>query len=218
MLLFNNHTIYRYEKVIILFAGLCIASYTFGQKLTLQSGISVSKLSTGYTNDKIGYSEFVGVDYFNKKYIDFSSNIGIIRKGGKNNIGLTDITLDYASINTLINIKYPVSKKFVPFLSIGPHIDYLFHSKTNENTINNTTLGNIFEVKPTNDDYHLKKISTGLLMVLGINYTIARYTLGIRYDRYTEFTKVGELPNAIYKSEFCTKTSSINVMFGYRLK
>lgn len=114
------------KKTGLLLIGLTFAILLNGQTFKIQGGTSISTLDWQlkginvdpfYNETLIGYSVFAGVDYFDKQYFNLSSNIGMIRKGGKDEIQLTfadgDLTgetftekptLDYLSINTTIDI------------------------------------------------------------------------------------------------------------------
>jgi hypothetical protein len=66
-----------------------------------------------------------------------SSNIGFLRKGGKDSFILRNETeeqvgeiivkakLDYLSVNTTFDLKFPIKDRIFPFISIGPRFDYL---------------------------------------------------------------------------------------------
>ena len=216
------------KKTGLLVIGLIIAILTNGQTIKIQGGTSISKLDWElkginvdpfYKETLIGYSFFAGMDYFDKKYFNFSSNIGMIRKGGKDEIQLTDQygeltgqtitekpTLDYLSINTMIDLKYPIKEIVSPFISFGPRFDYLVSSSKHFDT-----LKEIDELKST---------SIGLLLGGGLKYDISSLQFGLRADYYLDFTKVANwtIENTGNGGEVTVNTFTINLIIGYRLK
>jgi hypothetical protein len=134
----------KMKKIGLLLIGLTIAIFANGQTLKIQGGTSISKLeweafnNTFFDQTLIGYSIFAGIDYFDKKYFNFSSNIGMVRRGGKDEIQFFDehalpigyktekATLDYLSINTTFDVKYRIKKSVTPFISFGPRCDILY--------------------------------------------------------------------------------------------
>jgi hypothetical protein len=50
-----------------------------------------------YNETLIAYSIFAGLDYVDKPYYNLSTNIGMIRKGGKEEIVLTDELYPYCA-------------------------------------------------------------------------------------------------------------------------
>lgn len=87
----------------------------------------------------------------------------MIRKGGKDEFALMDqngvltgqtitekATLDYLSINTMIDLKYRIKEIVSPFISIGPRFDYL--------VISSKHFDSLKEID------ELKRISIGLIL------------------------------------------------------
>ncbi len=207
---------------------LLISRISFGQTINFQAGTSISKLNWNlkginidpiYQKTLIGYSVFAGVDYIEKKYCNLSSNIGIIRKGGKGEFQLTDQnaeytgetktvkpTLDYLSLNTLIQLKYKIKEKITPFISIGPRFEYLYRSS------------NDFDGLQELDE--LKGSALGLLLGGGIKYEFSKLQIGLRSDYYLNFTKVAEwsIQQAGIAGEVTVNTFTINMTVGYKLK
>ena len=218
----------KMKKTGLLLIGLIIVILTNGQTLKIQTGTSFSKLDWQlkgvnidpiYDETLIGYSVFAGVDYYDKQYFNLSSNIGMVRKGGKNEIQLTFAdgeltnetftekpTLDYLSINTMIDIKYRIKEKVAPFLSLGPRVDFLIKSSKD------------FDVLEELDG--LKKYSIGLLMGGGLKYDFSNLQVGLRADYYLDFTKVADwtIESTGNGGEVTVNTFTINLTIGYRLK
>jgi hypothetical protein len=213
--------------------GLFLISMTItilvnGQTIKIQAGTSISNLDWKYKGINvdpvyketlIGYSFFTGMDYFDKQYFNLSSNIGMIRKGGKGEIALIDQngelagqtiiekpTLDYLSINTTVDLKYPIKEKVFPFICFGPRLDYLFNNSKHFdglkdlNELNNTTIG--------------------LILGCGLKYYISNIQLGLRADYYLNFTKVADwtIQNSGIGGEINVNTFTTNLTIGYKLK
>ena len=216
------------KKTGLLLIGLTFATLTNGQTLKIQGGTSISKLDWQlkgmnidpfYNETLIGYSIFAGLDYLDKQYYNLSTNIGMIRKGGKDEIVLTDQygeltgqtitekpTLDYLSINTMIDLKYRIKETVTPFISFGPRFDYLVSSSKHFDS-----LEEIDELKST---------SIGLILGGGLKYDISNLQFGLRADYYLDFTKVADwtIENTGNGGEVTVNTFTINLTIGYRLK
>lgn len=213
------------KKFLLLTAGLLSFEFFYGQTIHLQGGMSVSKLDwvveynnvptlSFFNTEVTGVNIYAGVDYLNSKYFNLSSNIGYIQKGGKeDNISFTDgsgnvlysgsvtTRIDYISANTLAELKYPVAKTIVPFISAGPRVDYLVN-------YDKDFWGSA-----------IRQTSYGLLLGGGVKYVFDRIELGIRTDFYLNFIKVlNNRPDAYTYAHVSDKTYTVNVSIGYRLK
>ena len=216
------------RKIGLILTGLMIYSLTFGQILKVQVGTSISQLDWKFKGinidplyDKMltSYSVLAGLDYMDKKYINISSNVGIIRKGGKSETKLVDQsglytgetivekpTLDYLSINTTIDLKYKIKEAFSPFVSFGPRFDYLINSSKYFDNL-----------KDLNE---LKSTSIGLILGGGFKYDMSKIQLGLRADYYLDFTKIADwtIAQSSRGGEVTVKTFTINLTIGYKLK
>jgi hypothetical protein len=184
---------------------------TFCQTINFQAGTSMSSIKSKvsnlcscefpiYNKNIVGYSVSGGVNYMEKKYFNLSSNIGMISKGGRdfvNNEGETMkkyLFINYITINTSIDFKYPIADKFIPYLSFGPR----------------------FDISPFDPHYNneYKMILFGLNLGGGIKYDLTKYQIGLRYDYYQNFT---HLSNTIgIKRD--QHAFDINMTFGYKLE
>lgn len=204
--------------------GLLLAVFSFGQILKIQTGISLSSLNwklanidRGYNQKMIGYSAFAGLDYCNKKYYNLSANAGFIRKGGKLEITITDdfgnpikvlkniASLDYISLNTTIDFKYPIKDKLFPFIGFGPRFDYMiFYSHEFDG----------FE----NVDGR-KKYSLGMILGGGFKYDLPIIQVGLRADFNLNFTKIADWPATTTNlgGSVIDHTMMINLSIGYKL-
>ena len=190
---------------------LLISSFSFGQLVKIQSGISISNLDWKlgsydwkYDNEKlIGYSFSVGLDYLDKKYYNLSSNITMLKKGGKvtataENVSdrILQVNMDYLSFNTIFELTYPLRDKISPFISYGPRLDMLLN-----------------ELYSTN--YY--KYSYGLLFGGGFKYDINMIQIGFRVDYYLNFNEINKPITHVF-GVIHDKTLTCNMTVGYRLK
>jgi len=206
------------KRTYSIIVGVFIVNLSWGQIDNFQSGVSISHLSykvkdmcmcpgEQYRKDLIGYSEFVGMDYFDKKYVDISANLGVISKGGTDpyydysNKKFSQI-LNYASINTIVNFKYPIADKLIPYVNIGPSTDILFY---------NNQYHNIF---PTNSYYYFHRITFTFLFGGGLKYEFNKYQIGFLYERYANVLKIAHIPSY----DVFVTASTINLTVGYKLK
>jgi hypothetical protein len=77
------------KRFFLIFALLTIGFCSFSQTLKLQVGTSYSMLDwkvsswdAGFNKSIFKFTGSVGLDYFDKKYFNLSSNIGFLTKGG----------------------------------------------------------------------------------------------------------------------------------------
>jgi len=214
------------KRTGLLLMGLIITIIANGQIVKVQGGTSFSKLDWKmkdfdwrlFDETLIGYSIFAGIDYFDKQYFNLSSNIGMLRKGGRKEIEFTDPfgnplgtsinkkTLDYLSINTMIDLKYRIKETISPFISFGPRFDYLLKNG-GEHFYGIEELDN------------LNSVSVGLILGGGIKYDISNLQFGLRADYYLDFTKVADwsAENARIGGG-SVNTFTINLSIGYKLK
>jgi len=208
------------KQLKILSAAILICPFLFGQTLKIQTGVSssnldwqISSLDWKHENKNlVGIPISIGLDYFQKKHFNISSNLGFLKKGGTVTLKapqqvltsgitigddylsdqVTGANLDYLSFNTTCDFSYPLKNNITPFIGIGPRIDLL---------LNNEEIYN--------------KYSYGLLFGGGLKYNIKKIQVGIRCDYYLNI-------NNIYKTEqygtLRDKTFTTNIIIGYRLK
>jgi len=177
------------------------------------------KIDPFYNETLIGYSFFAGLDYLDKQYFNLSSNIGVIRKGGKDKIEISDQygeftgqtttekpTLDYLSVNTMLDLKYTIKEKVSPFVSFGPRIDYLIRSSKHFDDIEKID--------------ELNSTSIGLILGGGLKYNISNLQFGLRADYYLDLTNVANwtFENTVNTGEINVNTYTINLTMGYKLK
>ncbi len=196
------------KRLFYLSVMMLISFCSFSQIIKFQPGVSISNadLNLGlndwkYNNKTLfGYSFFFGCDYLNNKYYNLSSNIGALKKGGDvTATSLTepyrqlDLNLDYLSVNTTFELKYPLLNKITPFLSYGPRLDIL---------LNDTRLINY------------NQFNYGLLMGGGLKYDINKLQFAIRTDYYLNFNVINKLNTHLF-GKINDRTLTWNISIGY---
>ncbi len=209
----------------LLVFGLLLSSLASGQTVKIQTGTTISKLDweignmnlAPYKETLIGYSVFAGIEYLENKFFNLSSNLGVVRKGGKEKVTyvtetgeLIDkktekATLDYITVNSTFDIQYPIKDKVLPFMSVGPRFDYLI------------SYSNVFESLKEIDA--LKKYNIGLILGGGIKYDLSKVQIGLRADYYLDFYKVADWPaqTGNLGGKVNDKTVTLNFTIGYKL-
>lgn len=187
---------------------LLAASPTSAQTLNIQAGVSISKLM-GPSNIEF-YSQHItspmyglGLQYLEKKYIDLSTNVAYLRKGGYEPDAYgqdqgANFTLDYISVNTLAEPKIPLDQHLGLFIAIGPHLDFLVrHQDSNV----------VFHAQP------LEKTAFGLTIGGGFHYTISRLRFTGQFGYISNVHQIyTDATNNIYD-----RTITITFSAGYRL-
>jgi hypothetical protein len=116
------------------------------------------------------------------------------------------LKLNYLTINTTFNLKFPIRKILEPYIFVGPRFDYLVSYKEN-----------VVLLKQFEDLDQLSKISYGLLTGCGINCTILKFQLGIAFDYYFNINKQVDFVSSYgVKNQLFDRTYTINTLFGYK--
>ena len=192
---------------------------TYGKTLKIQTGASFSDIRYNIFN-KITYNDnrlkqpiFIGVDYFDHQYYNVSTNIGYVIKAEEENVSqewkdmgypYCKNELEYISFNTTIDFKYPIYKKIIPFVSIGPRFDFLTH---------NTQKFQLYKPEYLND------IIYGVIIGCGIKYDFEKIQIGARIDYYHNFNEIAKWPGGDIMSEggnIKDKTYTFNFVIGYK--
>jgi len=184
--------------------------------INVESGISVSRQDFIYNSSMAGFSEYAGIEYwenhvYNGIYMNLNSNLGIIRKGGQfkdpnaslmfSNLDYTQekLLLNYFSINTTADFKYPLPNKLIPFLGIGPFFGLLLsHSNLDRQ---------FYEIEQP------RKLEYGLLLNLGLKYSYNEFQFGIKGDYFFNFNKV----SSWLGRDINARTFTISLVAGYTL-
>lgn len=206
---------------------MVMALNSFGQVIKIHAGISASTFSwkpsppVNYKHSQASISNkfvFLGVDYNNRKYFNLSSGIGIVSRSNESLVHLATggnattiqpalTILNYLSLNTTLDLKYPTRFGLVPFFSFGPRVDFL---RSNES--------NVFSY--FRDSSNLYQVMYGLTFGPGIKYEIANFQIGIRYDLLVNFHEFSELTFG-GSNESCKlsgHTQLYGLTLGYKLR
>lgn len=212
-------------KKDFLIVGLLILAFSVnGQTFKIQSGITSSSLNWKIENGSIdnfdqkliGHSILIGIDYLERKYFNLSSNVGLVRKGGTSSnllshdpygqplVGVKQkATLDYLTINTTLDLKYPIKEKLFPFIGFGPRLDYLISSSHNFDSLK--------------DRKELSKCVYGLNVGAGVKFRFTRIELGIGGDYLVNLNNISDYQNLNDNQEIKDKTFLFSLIFGYKL-
>jgi len=214
------------KNITFLFFVLQIGTL-IGQNLKIQIGPTFSKLNwensmvdeTVYNNNITGVSVLIGIDYLNFKYFNLSSNIGFIQKGGKDSVfvvaplggvenkGLLKIKLNYLTVNTTANLKFPIKDFVIPYLFVGPRIDYLISYKEDAVVL-----------QQFDDMGILNKLIYGVLTGVGIDFKIKKFFVGAVFDYYFNFNKiVDNTSDTNVSNEIIDRTFTIDLKVGYKM-
>ncbi len=219
------------KKTLVILIILVLSKGAFAQVIKLQTGAVLSKLFWGnkelsehsfFDEPIVSFSGYAGIEYFQKKHFNLSSNIGFIRKGGEFTFTpapfvpdpaipdgeiVNKAIADYLSLNTTIDFKFSIKDKLIPYLSIGPRIDYL------------VSFNNEFDGIEKMDE--LNKISFGLISGIGIKYCcLHQLQIGLKSDYFINFTKIAEWSaDEPYNlgGEITDKTFLFSFTIGYAL-
>lgn len=190
------------------------------QTLNFQGGISISNLHSvlygaDYTflgHTRVDPSLYVGMEYLEKKYWSISSNVGLVRKGGNAPGPDTDSlgrplpkttlseTFDYVSVNTLLNLKYPLKGNWIPYVSFGPRVDFM---------TNHTHTFPYFDYSAAD----LHKRSYGIVCAVGIRYAFSNFLIGLRAEHLVDVTPLAHIDP---DETNYTHTSILSATLGYR--
>lgn len=213
------------NKTLLILAFL-ITLQSKAQVITLFTGLSASKFSWSATpinftpQDEavINSSVFLGLDYYDKRNFNFSSKIGYMSKKhnglvyfpcGANGAcqGKSVTVLNYVSINTAINLKYPTRSGIVPFIAVGPRMDIL--------VANNSNAFSYFDTQ-----YGVNQIQYGCVLGFGVKYEVSNVQIGLRTDFLLNFNSTSELKFETFDETFVLseRTQVFGLVLGYKLK
>jgi len=200
----------------------CILSSFHGlsQTLIADVGISVTRLSFDLGPDTrpgglfekpfIGFAMAAGIQYHSSKHVDISGKLGVIQKGGRSDITRSAYNtagpeLNYLTWTNPFRVKYPVTETILPFLTIGPHAQYLF------------SYSNHFAGLEENGE--LRRFNYGLFSGLGASYVAGAFEFGIKGEYYFDFNPVVNIEPSDNNSgvKATTRTYTISVTCSYDL-
>ncbi|HPS62844.1 MAG TPA: porin family protein [Bacteroidales bacterium] len=199
------------------------------QNLHIQVGPTFSKLnlessapggnSLKFDKTVTGYTVQLGLDYLDLNYFNLSTGFGYLQKGGKDSVntaspemtlnpnGIAKIRLDYITLNTVANLKFPIKGLLVPYVFAGPRLDYLMNYE--EDT----------RVFGFYDDYaKVNRLIYGVIAGGGINVKLMRLTFGLSFDYYFNFNKPVDCTLGGTAVKISERTFAVNAKVGLRLK
>ncbi|MGV1021412.1 outer membrane beta-barrel protein [Empedobacter falsenii] len=162
---------------------LLISSISFSQSIKISSGIFYSNLKINdnkILKNKEYIPLFLGIDYFQKKNYFLSSNIGLLKIKGEeqiihnNEINNVKETLNVVNFNTTFNYKLNLDDNNYLFIGLGPKIDFL--------------LDNSLENKVFQEISDLPTVFWGYKLDLGFNYPLNKnFDLGLNFNYMNTF-------------------------------
>lgn len=217
--------------LLVVFALLMMGvNEIFSQVVKVENGLSLSWMKGDNLENKLSaYSVMLGCDYLEHDWFYLSSEIGYIKKGGKDNVydrfyeednyasvGYAGIKskLNYLHINTSFRVKHSFDKLTI-YAGIAPTIDFLLKEKSNTK----------FEDKEYKEDFNANKVVLGIKPEIGVFYDInkIRISLNVSYLRnITHIAKIGELNYPHFEEKnrqgyINNNTLLMSVGIGYRL-
>lgn len=213
------------KKPLLLFIIFLSLQWSYGQVIHLQLGPTISNLEWSVENilpigpNKYltGKSAFIGVDYLNSRHFNLSTNLGYLQKGDRSEIAyikedgemlafpLMKAMFEYFSVNTLAEIKLPVMRRLIPFVSIGPRMDYLYSYSKDFSFIEEIN--------------ELPHYSYGLNVGGGIKLGFRRLQLGVRSDYYLNVRRMADwVSNSNDSGWIDDQTYLVNLTVGYKLR
>lgn len=213
------------QKSLLLFIALFSLQLSFGQVIHLQMGPVISNLEWSVENIRrigpdrnlTGKSGFIGLDYLNSRYFNLSTNIGYLQKGDRSEIAYTKengevlefplmkALFEYYTFNTLAEMKLPIKNKLIPFISLGPRIEYL-QAYTKD-----------FSFIEEMDE--LPEFSYGVNVGGGIKLAIRHLQVGVRSDYYLNVRKMADwISNSDDNGWIDDQTYLVNLTLGYKLR
>ncbi|HET6559679.1 MAG TPA: hypothetical protein VFG54_20305 [Prolixibacteraceae bacterium] len=192
--------------------------------IKIQSGPSISNLEwsidnfvpRGNNEYLLGKSAFIGVDYLNRRYFNLSTNVGYLQKGDRSEVAYTvsegntmelpmmEAKFEYLSANTMAEIKYPLMRILVPYISVGPRFDFMISYPEELSFIKE-----IEEITP---------YSYGFNLGGGVKLDFRSLQLGVRSDYYLNLAKIANWVSASNSDSWIEdKTLLINFTLGYKL-
>ncbi len=212
--------------IVILCSGISSVS---GQVLKVHAGTTMSSLDwnakhtihnfdRNLFNDTINHIFlFAGVEFYQGRFINISSNIGLVKKGGVDEYQETtfdDSTprtiqnraeLNYLVINSTADFFYRITPALYPFVSIGPRADIMLSYNT------------MFD--GLNQNNSLNSINYGLILGLGVNYDIAQFQFGLRAEHYLNFTDIASwsLEEGTVTGRVRDQLFTLGFTLGYRI-
>ena len=201
------------KRILIIAFLVIINQSVFSQVIKTESGISISSMKTNYIDilntNLVKYSFLFGCDYLEYKYFYLSSELGVVRLGGKeqnasygNSPFEFSESWNYFHVNTTFRLRYPIRNTFI-YIGAGPKIDILVKS----NKFNNSFFYNI--------PCGLEQISFGSNIETGFCTNFNRLQVGVNIKYLLNLRKkIGNISSgALERNAFL-----FSIVLGYRIK
>jgi hypothetical protein len=181
-------------SLIITFLLIITVSAT-GQiidRISFNYGITSSDLEWNYEQDLpysihndwgnqkiIGFYSGLDFEYLDSKYFALSTGIGFYQRGAMDYLppSTHKWDLDYLTFDTKVKVKYDFNN-FIPYLIIGPRIDYLLKYSSEFDEFARLEM--------------LNKFNYGLRYGLGMQYDFGKFILGFAWKNNLNFNSIGE--------------------------
>ncbi|MFZ4520808.1 MAG: outer membrane beta-barrel protein [Bacteroidales bacterium] len=211
---------------ILLICFWLLTVFGFSQTLNLRFGPCISTMDWHnttvigniYDKNNIGINFILGLDYLDFKYFNLSTNLGYIQKGGsgssvnKGNISPEPYAeseihtkLNYITVNTVFEAKIPVMEMVIPFIHVGPRLDYLISYSDNVQLFSQFT-----EVD------ELNKTMYGVIGGGGVDFRLSKFKVGLVFDYFWNINKLVDykaITGATHQIDI--HAFSVNAQVGY---
>ncbi len=189
----------------------------------IQSGISISKQSWLYksTNNKsikdyrVGLNLVINCEWFDNEYFSVLTDLGYIQKGCKEKIENTtasqpegdgtfktyDTRFDYLTFSPKFKIRKEI-KNIIPFLFIGPRLDYQLSYKSD------------FNYSQIENDF--KKIIWGLNYGIGFEYKSGYIGIAAILQHQYDFTKIINTESSQQNTGLSIKNNAFVINLGVK--
>jgi hypothetical protein len=207
---------------------LLITGSLQAQDLKLKFGATFGKtiFSSGSFVDLdgvlVGEAASLGVDYWNKKRLFLSSEVGIIKTGVTGNTHspvpgngaqpihkyIAKISVRSLTASTLLNLKLSANEGRVLYIGIGPRVDYLLDYKENNKLL-----------QPAEAGKYLHKTIYGISCLLGSKFTFNKFNWGFELKYNPNFNNfVDNIEYSGFHRGFIINYMTFGLSFGYALK
>lgn len=205
--------------IVLAFLTLSVSN-VFAQLIKIENGASFSWMQGDVLESKLpAYSVMFGCDYLEHDWFYLSSEIGYIKKGGKDKIygfiedlgndairgGYANMqsNLQYIQLNTSFRVKHSF-KKINVYAGIAPTLDFLVKEESYTET----------EIKRHDNDYHANKFVLGIMPEIGAFYDVnkLRVSLNVSYQR-----NISHLAKVSNGDGLNNNTLLVSVGVGYKL-
>jgi len=188
--------------ILIILFGYKISNSQIIDQFGIRTGGSISQINWNYSNffiDKIDFQKRIGfsfqayADLLDKKYLNITTGLGYIEKGGVLNVTLVNeygdpigkskrvSKINYLTYNIQLKGKYTL-KKIVSYISIGPRIDFTIK------------YDNIFQ--EIHDYDKLNEIIYGFVYSIGTGYELKKIMIFMDFSKNINLNKIANFTNS----------------------